>query len=861
MKFTNILATCLAALACIAAARAQPAAKTFIDYFQPMPIQGALRSDVWGAPGVLPRDVKNGLEDTANKYCYWDGQIIKSDDGRYHIYASRWDESQGHRGWGKSVAVHAVSDNLFGPYIDKGLCWPDDERGKGHNVTALRLPDGRYAIVISETRPGTVYVSNSPGGPWEKLGTIVTEGETRKRASNYSVMLRPDGDFMIVPRAGQILISKSGILGPYIAQGPSIYPTIAGLSLKDLEDPVVWFSGGLYHIVVNSWSQRKAFHLTSRDGITGWTYRGLAYDPTIDFVRYTDGTVNRWDKLERPGVVIENGHVVAVSLAVLDVPKEQEHGNDNHGNKIIVIPFDGAALDRDLQNAASATAQPAPGAKRVTISDPALPTPPGPFAPSWDSIRAHYKPPAWLVDGKFGIFIHWGVYTVPAHQSEWYARHMYASTGVIKWHRENFGPQDVFGYKDFIPLFRAERYDPAAWAALFKRAGARYVMPVAEHHDGFAMYDSALTRWDAKDMGPRRDLIGDLAAAVRDAGLVFCLSNHRMEHWDFMYPRDGLKTDLYDPANADFYGPPQPAREVRAAKGEVITGRDAEQSPAFLNEWLRRNQELVDKYRPQMIFFDNGVNARALDDVKLRFAAYYYNRAAEWNLDATITTKRDAYLAGSVKDYERGRPTGIAPEFWQCDTSITHNGWCYTNEIVLRNAGELIRELVDCVSKNGAYLLNIAPRADGVIPDDQQLRLLQIGEWLGVNGEAIYGSRPWRKFGEGPTEEPPTGDRGIINAMLRGYTASDMRFTTRRAADGTITLYAHLFAWPADNTVTITSLAAGSPDRGEIETITLLGSRQRVTFERTAAGLVVKLPPWRPSDHVNVLKITGLKMP
>lgn len=210
--------------------------------------------------------------------------------------------------------------------------------------------------MISETRPGTVFVSQSADGPWEKLGPIVTEGDTRKRASNYSVMLRPDGDFAIVPRSGQILLSKTGILGPYQAQGPSIYPGIAGLEQRNLEDPVIWFSGGLYHIVVNSWSQRKAFHLTSVDGISGWTLRGLAYDPTRDFVRYTDGTVNRWDKLERPGVVLENGHVVAVTLAVLDVPKDQEKGGDRHGSKVIVIPFDGAALDRDL---AAAPAKPA----------------------------------------------------------------------------------------------------------------------------------------------------------------------------------------------------------------------------------------------------------------------------------------------------------------------------------------------------------------------------------------------------------------------------------------------------------------------------------------------------------------------
>jgi len=337
-------------------------AKSFIDYFLPIPARSPLTANTWGAPGVLPRDVQNGLEDVANRFCYWDGQILRGDDGKYHLYASRWDEARGHGGWKDSIAVSGVSEHLLGPYVDRGPLWPDNQGGKGHNVTALRLPDGRYAVVVSETRPGDVFVSASPDGPWTHLGSIVTQGDVRKRASNYSVMLRPDGRFQIVPRSGQILLSANGILGPYVAQGPSIYPAIAGLEQRDLEDPCVWYSGGRYHIVVNSWSQRRAFHLTSRDGITGWTLRGVAYDPRVDFVRYTDGTVNRWEKLERPGVVLENGHVVAVTLAVLDVPKEQEKGSDRHGNKVIVIPFDGAALDRDLAQVDELPASPSAAA-------------------------------------------------------------------------------------------------------------------------------------------------------------------------------------------------------------------------------------------------------------------------------------------------------------------------------------------------------------------------------------------------------------------------------------------------------------------------------------------------------------------
>jgi hypothetical protein len=335
--------------------------KTFIDYFQPTPIIGSLSSDVWGAKTVGPRDPKNGLEDpTLAQWDYWDGRIIKGPDGKYNLYASRWDQSKGHNEWHNSKAIHAVSDNLFGPYVDQGLCWPNDNGGQGHNVTALVMPDGRYAIVVSETRPGDVFVSSSPDGPWQHLGSLqVADNEFKNLAgmSNVSIMVRPDKNFEIVARSGAIWISKDGILGPYTVQGPSIYPKIAGLDQSNLEDPVIWYSGGLYHILVNSWSDRKAFHITSVDGINDWKYRGLAYDPTKDFIRYTDGTVNHWNKLERPSVYLENGHIVAVTLAVIDVAKEQENGNDGHGSKIVVIPFDGAAMDQDLQAEAPSTSQ------------------------------------------------------------------------------------------------------------------------------------------------------------------------------------------------------------------------------------------------------------------------------------------------------------------------------------------------------------------------------------------------------------------------------------------------------------------------------------------------------------------------
>src|SRR5688572_19384939 len=207
------------------------------------------------------------------------------------------------------------------------------------------------------------------------------------------------------------------------------------------------------------------------------------------------------------------------------------------------------------------------------------------YEPTWESLQ-QYSVPQWFMEDKLGIFIHWGVYAVPAFANEWYARNMYQQgSPEFKHHQETWGQHSKFGYKDFIPMFKAENFDADAWVDLFRRAGAKYVVPVAEHHDGFAMYDSALTRWDAKDMGPRRDLVGELAEATRSAGLTFCLSNHRMEHWDFMLPAAGLANDLYDPAYADFYGPPQHPLE-KPHPGEVFAGKAAPQSAQFLEEWL-----------------------------------------------------------------------------------------------------------------------------------------------------------------------------------------------------------------------------------------------------------------------------------
>lgn len=345
--------------------------KPFIAYFKPAPVRGELSTSAWGAKEVGPRDPANGLEDSRLvRWNYWDGKVLKGPDGKYRMFASRWDQALGHKAWGGSKAVLAISASRLGPYRDRGLIWPDDQAGLGHNVTALRMPDGRYAVVVSETRDGTVFVSRSIDGPFRRLGTITINqsrypllktpgdrisnpGTPPQRLSNASVILRPDGAFQIVPRSGQVLISRRGILGPYEVMGDSVYLGLAGIPQRDMrayEDPVIWHSGGWYHIIVNHWRERRAYHLISRDGITGWRFQGLAYEPGADFVRYANGTINHWNKLERPGVLIEGGHVTALTFAVTDTPKDSQTGSNGHGSKVIVVPYDGAAMDRDLAN-------------------------------------------------------------------------------------------------------------------------------------------------------------------------------------------------------------------------------------------------------------------------------------------------------------------------------------------------------------------------------------------------------------------------------------------------------------------------------------------------------------------------------
>ena len=458
------------------------------------------------------------------------------------------------------------------------------------------------------------------------------------------------------------------------------------------------------------------------------------------------------------------------------------------------------------------------------------------YEPTWESLQS-YCVPEWFKDAKLGIFIHWGVYAVPAFDNEWYPNFMYRDEvsrkgpNFFQHHRERWGPQSDFGYKDFIPMFKAERWDAEAWVELFERAGARYVVPVAEHHDGFPMYDSSFTNWNAARMGPCRDVVTELGKVVREAGLKFGVSSHRAHHWRHFTFRDMFDTS--NPAYSKLYGVPH--------------ADDAPVSYEFVLDWYARTCELVDRFSPDVLWFDFGWHRDEFAPWRPRVAAYYYNHALEHGYEPVLQYKDKLPDGVAVLDVERGKLDDIREDYWQTDTSVSYKSWCYIEDDELRSATSIVHDLVDIVSKNGNLLLNIGPRADGVIPEETTDLLLELGRWLTINGEAIYGTRPWRVYGEGPTTVPTTQFR---EQDYQPFTSSDVRFTAR----GDV-LYAAVLGWP-EGDCTIRSLATASAIPAErVATVSMLGVDGSLPWWQDEDGLRIQLPATRPCDHAVVFRI------
>ena len=457
-----------------------------------------------------------------------------------------------------------------------------------------------------------------------------------------------------------------------------------------------------------------------------------------------------------------------------------------------------------------------------------------PFTADWESLKAH-KDPEWFRDAKFGIYTHWGPVTLGREEGpgggEWYGREMYLpGNKMFAWHQKQFGDQHTVGYKDVIPKFTAPKFDAEKWADLFARAGAKFAGPVAVHHDNFALWDSAVTPWNSKQLGPQRDITGELAKAYKARGMKFLPTFHHGFAWRYFEP--SFAFDAADNKNFLLY------TEVHAT--------NAPPSQRFQEQWLAMVMECVQKYEPDMIWFDFELCRVITTEYQQKMVAAYYNWAAAHGKESAVAHKfREIHQYTGILDFERGREDKLVSYPWLTDTAL--GPWFNRNEDSYRSTENLVHVLADIVSKNGCLLLNVGPQADGSIAPRAEKMLLELGDWLKVNGEAIYCTRPWKIFGEGPTRSK---GGGFSEHKDKDFTAQDIRFTASK--DGAA-VYAITLGMP-QKPVCIKALAAAA---GKVTGVALLGCAAKLEWTQTAEGLVVTLPAKKPCAYSLAFKIAG----
>ena len=455
----------------------------------------------------------------------------------------------------------------------------------------------------------------------------------------------------------------------------------------------------------------------------------------------------------------------------------------------------------------------------------------GPYKDNWASLST-WQVPEWFGKAKFGIFIHWGLYSVPANSNEWYSRNMYIDgMPAYEHHVKTFGHQKDFGYKDFISMFTAEKFSPEEWVKMFKDAGAEYIFPVAEHHDGYQMYDSELSEYNTVKMGPHRDIIGELKTAAEKENIVFATSSHRAEHWWFMGHGQEFDSDVKEPMKrGDFYWPAMPEPDNQDLFSKPYPTEE------YLTDWLIRTMELIDKYKPALLYFDWWIQHEAFKPYLKKLLAYYYNRGVEWGQKVAVCYKHDALAFGSgIVEIERGSFADVKSYPWQTDTAVAHNSWCYTDSLDYKSGRDIICLLVDVVSKNGNLLLNVGPKADGSIPEGDQNILRQLANWMKINGDVLKGSRVWRKAKEGPTEDT----EGLFSEGKKTYTSEDFRFVANHGC-----IYAFAMNWPENGKVVIKSLGESSDQNkpefhGIIRNVSIVGWEEPVSYHVDQEGLHV----------------------
>jgi alpha-L-fucosidase len=512
----------------------------------------------------------------------------------------------------------------------------------------------------------------------------------------------------------------------------------------------------------------------------------------------------------------------------------------------------------------------------------------GPFKPTWDSLQ-NYTTPDWFRDAKFGIWAHWGPQCEP-EAGDWYARGMYREgSPQYKYHLQKYGHPSTFGFKDVINEWKAENWDPSALVSLYKNAGAQYFMAMANHHDNFDLYDSKYQKhWNATKIGPKKDLIAGWARAAKNNGLPFGVSVHASHAWSWY--EVAQRSDKSGP----YAGVPYDGKLTRAdGKGKWWEGLDpqelyaqdhmlsknshdngmihkqwdwgngvAQPTKAYIEKFFNRTIDLINKYEPDLIYFDDSqLPMWPVSDAGLRIAAHLYNKSIKdhGKLRAVINGKvlTENQRKAMVWDIERGQSNNIEPLPWQTDTCI--GGWHYDRECYDRNlyksAKTVIQMLVDVVSKNGNLLLNIPVRGDGSIDEKERKIVEEIGAWMKVNSESIYGTRPWKIFGEGPAQQGAAQlkAQGFNEGKGKPFTCEDIRFATKGNA-----LYATAMGWPEGKKLVIKSLAKNSqyfPE--EIQKVEWVPTNQTLAFERNENALIVSLPE-KASDelsYANVIKV------
>jgi alpha-L-fucosidase len=473
------------------------------------------------------------------------------------------------------------------------------------------------------------------------------------------------------------------------------------------------------------------------------------------------------------------------------------------------------------------------------------------YEETWESLAQHNEQPEWFQDAKLGIYFHWGVYSVPAYGDEWYPRWMhFESRDEYKHHLQKYGHPSEFGYHDFVPMFKAENFNSEEWAELFKKAGARFAGPVAEHHDGFSMWDSDVTPWNAKDKGPMKDITGELEKSVKSRGMKFITTFHHaknLQRHDTIL--SGPRNLPYRNSHYPFFDGMPPTSddpELRLLYGNIP------ENEWYEKVWFAKLKEVIDKYQPDIIWFDSWLDL-IHEAYRQKFCAYYLNEAEKLNKEVVIVRKQnDLPLDVSVDDLEKSRKNEMGEKVWMTDETVSTGSWCYTENLKIKSAADVLHVLIDIASKNGVLLLNISPKADGTIPEDQQQVLLTMGEWLSKYGEAIYETRPWYTFGEGPTKEPEGHFKNREEFLKIKYSAADIRYTTKKDV-----VYATLLGWPGSNKeVLLTSFSSeGWKDRKEIKRLTMLGSTEELKFNLTDEGLRITTPEKANDNMAVVFKI------